>query len=34
MIPEGSTPCPYEIASKKRAAQEAEKEEAGLGNQV
>ncbi|PSC76403.1 Zinc finger CCCH domain-containing 64 [Micractinium conductrix] len=33
VIPEGSTPCPYEIASKKRAAQEAEKEEAGLGNQ-
>lgn len=33
-VPEGSSACPYELASKKRDAQAAAEEDAGLGSQV
>lgn len=33
-VPDGSSPCPYEIASKKRNAEEAAREDEQLGQQV
>lgn len=33
-VPEGSSPCPYEIANKKRSAEEAAREDEHLGQQV
>ena len=33
-VPDGSSPCPYEIASKKRNAEEAAREDEHLGQQV